>query len=133
MIRVTCALILQYERVLVTQRSQSMSQPLLWEFPGGKIEEGESETECLEREIREELNLSITPLHRLTPVRHQGIELIPYLCQYNSGVIVPAEHRSYQWASASELPHYTWCPADIPVMQEYLALDVSTLPITKIP
>lgn len=124
--KVTCALIEQYGRVLITQRSETMPQAMLWEFPGGKIEEGETEEACLVREIQEELNLSITPLQRLTPVLQtygdKTIELIPYLCQYNSGAIRLAEHRSYHWVQPQDMSSYNWCPADIPIVQEYLAM-----------
>ncbi|MBX0334676.1 (deoxy)nucleoside triphosphate pyrophosphohydrolase [Pontibacter sp. HSC-14F20] len=124
--KVTCALIEQFGCVLITQRSESMSQALLWEFPGGKIEDGETEAGCLIREIEEELSLSVTPMQRLTPVVQvygdKTIELIPYICQYNSGTIKLAEHRAYHWVLPQELANYYWCPADIPIVQEYVAL-----------
>jgi len=127
MIRVTCALIEQYDRVLVTQRSRNMPDPLLWEFPGGKIEEGETEEECLVREIREELSLHIQPLQRMTPVLHPTggapkLELIPYRCRFIGGTIQLLEHRSYHWAHPHDLSKYDWCPPDIPVVAEYLRL-----------
>lgn len=125
-IKVTCALIEQFGRVLITQRSQSMPEPLLWEFPGGKIEPGETEVDCLVREIQEELNLAIVPVKRLTPTvytaDHKTIELIPYICQYKHGTIQLTEHRSYQWVSASDLHLYNWCPADKPIVEEFLQL-----------
>jgi 8-oxo-dGTP diphosphatase len=58
-IKVTCAIIEKESDVLVVQRSEKMSLPLKWEFPGGKIENGESEEGCIVREIKEELNLDI--------------------------------------------------------------------------
>lgn len=124
--KVICALLEQHGRVLVTQRSENMREPLLWEFPGGKLEAGESEQECLVRELREELTLSIEPVLRLSPVVHHSpdrtIELIPYICMYHGGAIQLIEHRAYQWAKQDELPNYAWCPADLPIVQEYLAL-----------
>lgn len=124
--KVTCALIEQYGRVLITQRSETMPQAMLWEFPGGKIESGETEEACLIREIKEELNLSITPVLRLTPVLQEygdkTIELIPYICQYNAGTIRLTEHRSYHWVVPQDLLNYSWCPADIPIMQEFMSL-----------
>jgi 8-oxo-dGTP diphosphatase len=124
--KVTCALIEQFGRVLITQRSEIMPQAMLWEFPGGKLEDGESEAACLVREIQEELNLSITPMQRLTPVVQtygdKTIELIPYLCQYDEGTIKLTEHRSYHWVVPQDLANYDWCPADIPVVQEFVAL-----------
>ncbi|WP_251795780.1 MULTISPECIES: NUDIX domain-containing protein [unclassified Arenibacter] len=64
---VTCAIIESENQVLVVQRSENMKLPLKWEFPGGKIEKGESEQDCLIREIREELNIEIELMKRLTP------------------------------------------------------------------
>jgi 8-oxo-dGTP diphosphatase len=125
-IQVTCALIEQYGRVLITQRSSTMANALLWEFPGGKIEPGEKEEDCLIREIQEELNLSIVPVKRMTPVEitteGRTIELIPYLCEYKHGTIQLAEHRAYQWVSPSDLQLYDWCPADKPVVDEFVQL-----------
>ncbi len=126
MIKVICAIVEQHGRVLVTQRSEQMREALLWEFPGGKLEPSETETACLVREIREELNLAIEPYQRLTPVVHEypgyTIELIPYLCHYAGGVIKLHEHRAYHWVSPADLAIYTWCPADLPIVKDYLHL-----------
>ncbi|WP_162426345.1 (deoxy)nucleoside triphosphate pyrophosphohydrolase [Pontibacter pudoricolor] len=126
MIRVVCAIIEHESTVLITQRSSNMAQPLLWEFPGGKVEVGESETDALVREILEELNLLIVPHTRLTPVKHhyslRAIELIPYTCSLQNRNILLAEHQAYSWATLNELPSYSWCPADIPIVKEYLHL-----------
>ncbi|MBC5773399.1 (deoxy)nucleoside triphosphate pyrophosphohydrolase [Pontibacter sp. KCTC 32443] len=126
MLQVVCAIIEQDNKVLITQRSSQMAQPLLWEFPGGKIDAGESETGALVREIQEELNLLILPQQRLTPVTHtygfKTIELIPYTCALQSGEIILAEHMAYSWVSIDALLDYTWCPADIPIVEEYIRL-----------
>ena len=66
MINVTCAIILFNSKVLVTQRSENMSLPLKQEFPGGKLEENESEIECIKREIKEELNIEIDIINQLS-------------------------------------------------------------------
>lgn len=126
MIKVLCALLEQHERVLVAQRSENMQESLMWEFPGGKLESGETEQECLIREIQEEFNLAIEPYQRLSPTvyhyRDRSIELIPYICHYLGGTIQLLEHRAYQWALCHELPQYNWCPADLPIVEEYLKL-----------
>jgi 8-oxo-dGTP diphosphatase len=126
MLHVVCAITEQDGKVLITQRSSQMAQPLLWEFPGGKIDAGESETDALVREIKEELNLLILPQQRLTPVTHtyssKSIELIPYTCKLLSGEIILTEHMAYSWVSIDELLHYTWCPADVPIVEEYIRL-----------
>jgi len=126
MVKVTCAILEQHERVLVTQRSQKMSQPLQWEFPGGKLEESETAEDAVVREVKEELQLDILPLRQLSPVRYQysdvQIELIPFICSYEGGAIQLQEHRAYQWAELSELAKYNWCAADKPIVAEYLRL-----------
>ncbi len=112
--------------MLITQRSATMSQPLLWEFPGGKVEAGESEAAALAREIKEELALEVEPLQRLTPVRYTykafEIELIPYICRYKGGTLHLLEHQAYKWVAAEALLQFDWCPADKPIVAEYLRL-----------
>ncbi|MFT2007566.1 (deoxy)nucleoside triphosphate pyrophosphohydrolase [Pontibacter sp. 13R65] len=125
-VKVVCAILEQHNRVLVTQRNREMTQPLLWEFPGGKLEPGEEEVPGLIREIKEELQLDILPLQRLTPVPYtinqKSMELIPYICKYEGGVIQLVEHKAYQWSERHMLKSYDWCPADLPVLEEYLLL-----------
>lgn len=126
MIEVVCAIVEQHGRVLLTQRSEQMREPMLWEFPGGKLEPGETEQQALVREIKEELNIDVKPYHRLDPVQqlypNHTIVLIPYLCQYNGGVISLLEHRAYRWATPGELAGFNWCPADVPIVEDYLQL-----------
>jgi 8-oxo-dGTP diphosphatase len=123
-IQVICALIEHEGKVLITQRSSQMAQPLLWEFPGGKLEPGETEIKALVREIKEELNLLIVPVMPLTPVAHnyssKSIKLIPYICTLQAGEIVLAEHKAYNWATVDDLLNYRWCPADVPIVKEYI-------------
>ncbi|WP_299757048.1 (deoxy)nucleoside triphosphate pyrophosphohydrolase [uncultured Pontibacter sp.] len=125
-IKVVCALVEHSGNLLITQRGELMHEALLWEFPGGKVEPGETETGCVARELQEELNITVQPYQRLSPVLHhspiRSIELIPYICHYTDGVIKLHEHRAYRWATPDELPHYNWCPADVPIVQEYLQL-----------
>ena len=125
-ILVTCAIIEQNRHVLITQRSETMPLPLLWEFPGGKVNVGETEEACLKREIKEELNLTIELQQRLTPVQHfngsKTILLIPYICRLVAGKLTLAEHKDYRWAKPEELRGFTWCPADVPVVEEYLQI-----------
>lgn len=125
MIQVTCAIIENKGKVLITQRSASMSQPLLWEFPGGKIEPGETEETCLVREIKEELQLDIACGHRLIPsvckYPNLTIALIPFVCILKDGEIKLLEHAAYEWVGLDDLRSFAWCPADVPVIEAYVA------------
>ncbi|SFF87203.1 8-oxo-dGTP diphosphatase [Pontibacter chinhatensis] len=126
MIEVVCAIVEQHGRVLLTQRSEQMRESMLWEFPGGKLEAGETEHQGLVREIKEELGIDVQPYHRLDPVQHpypnHTIVLIPYLSHYNGGVISLLEHRAYRWATPDELADFNWCPADVLIVEAYLEL-----------
>jgi len=122
---VVCALIEKEGRVLVAQRSSRQSLPLLWEFPGGKVEPGESEAAALIREIREEFGVGISVGEALTPVTHVypeiTISLHPWVCRLDSGLPIAHEHAAFAWCAPGELKQLDWAPADIPVLEEYLA------------
>ena len=77
-IPVTCILLFHKGKVLAAQRSAEMDLPLVWEFPGGKVENGETEEDCIIREIREELGIEIDVIGRLPALDHnyEGIKLL---------------------------------------------------------
>lgn len=123
-IPVTCAIILFDNKILAVQRSETMKLPLKWEFAGGKIESGESEIDCIKREIFEELNIKIEVKERLTPVIHQypkfKIELIPFTAEYVSGELKLKEHCNYILANKDELTTLDWAEADLPILKDYI-------------
>ncbi|WP_323027200.1 (deoxy)nucleoside triphosphate pyrophosphohydrolase [Gelidibacter japonicus] len=125
-IPVTCAIIYFENKILAVQRSKTMKLPLKWEFPGGKIEFGESEEDCVKREILEELNIHIEIKERLTPVTHTypdfKIKLIPYTADYLSGELKLKEHADYVFLEKDELHTLDWAEADIPIVKEILTL-----------
>jgi 8-oxo-dGTP diphosphatase len=124
-IYVACALIEKDGRVLATQRSEAMSLPLKWEFPGGKIHEGERPEDCLKREVREELELEVHVGRALTPVTHHYssfiVTLYPFLCRISSGLMVLHEHKAFAWLPPQRLSELDWAAADAPILKEYLA------------
>ncbi|WP_316788976.1 (deoxy)nucleoside triphosphate pyrophosphohydrolase [Pedobacter frigoris] len=128
MIEVTCAIITNEEgQVLVTQRSANMKLPLKFEFPGGKIETGESAEQCLLREVKEELNLEIEIVSSLSPVIYPypefSIRLIPFVCCIKSGNLILREHASSGWRSVDQsLLDLDWAAADIPIVREFLSI-----------
>ena len=125
-IPVTCAIIHFDHKVLAVQRSELMSLPLKWEFPGGKIEPGENEEDCIKREIFEELDIHIKIGRKLTPVIHHypkiKINLIPFIAEYASGDLKLTEHSDYVLVDKEELYKLDWAEADLPVLKEYIAL-----------
>lgn len=125
MLHVTCAIIVNNNKVLICQRSATMKLPLKWEFPGGKIEPGESKEDCLRREIREELGINIAVGEPLTPVEHHystfSICLYPFVCVLESMDLQVTEHAQVIWEEAATLLSYDWAEADIPIVNEYLS------------
>ncbi|MEN8229627.1 MAG: (deoxy)nucleoside triphosphate pyrophosphohydrolase [Bacteroidota bacterium] len=121
MTEVTCAIIIENERILVTQRSEKMPHPLKWEFPGGKVKEGESPEYCIKREIREELGLKVAVKQLLPSVKHtygnHSIKLIPFICSREEGKISLSEHKSYKWVPMEKLEAVDWLDADLEVVR----------------
>lgn len=126
MITVLCAIIRINNKILVAQRSEKMKLPLKWEFPGGKLEENEKEIDCIKREIKEEINIEIEILRRLSSSEYDygtfKIKLIPYLANYISGDIQLSDHNDYKLLDKSELLNLDWAEADIPIVEEFLKL-----------
>ena len=105
-----------------------MSLPLKWEFAGGKIEPGESEEDCIKREILEELNIHIKIKGKLTPVLHQypnfKINLIPFIAEYVSGDLKLKEHADFVLVDKEELYKLDWAEADLPIVREFESIEI---------
>ena len=121
---VTCAIIIDGFRVLVTQRSEAMKLPLKWEFPGGKINPDETAEMCINRELMEELNVEVEILEKLIDSQHNyhnfTINLIPFVVKLKAGHLTLREHKAFQWLELEELKNLDWAPADIPVLDQFL-------------
>lgn len=121
MIHVTCAVIQRGEWYLICQRSEFMKLPLKWEFPGGKVEEGESLENCLIREIREEIGVDIQILKELPQIIHHyetfSLTLYPFLCEIEQGEIILNEHAQFRWIKMSEFELFDLAEADIPIIK----------------
>ena len=128
MINVACAIIVINSKILVTQRSEKMKLPLKWEFPGGKLEQDENEIDCVKREIKEELNIEIEVIKKISnSIFDYGtfkINLIPFLANHISGEILLLEHKDYKLLNKTELLNLDWAEADLPIVKEFLKLEL---------
>lgn len=128
-IHVTCALILDFEnrKVLALRRAHEGSLPGKWELPGGKLEAGETHDECIVREIREELELELKLLKRLsyveTTVNERKIRLFPYKAKISGGQLKLNVHSEFKWLSESELFTVDWAEGDEEILRSYFRLN----------
>ena len=106
-----------------------MSLPLVWEFPGGKIEPGERPMDTLKREISEELSISVEIVTALQASDHayvseRIIRLFPFICRIEGDALpVPREHAEIRWIRKEDLRMLDWAAADIPVLEHYLNIE----------
>lgn len=124
---VTAAVILEGRKVLVTQRDEASHYGLFWEFPGGKVQEGEEPRQALRRELEEELGIDASVGTIFDVVFHVYPEypvlLLFYFCRVEKGVLRPLGCRDFRWVGIDELEGMTMLPADTPVLErlkEYL-------------
>lgn len=116
MIEVTAAIIKRDNRILICQRPEGKSCGLLWEFPGGKIEHGETGAQCIIREIQEELGITLRVIRKLTDVTFdypdKTVHLNFFITEIESGELTLKEHNAYAWITQAEVSNYQFCPAD---------------------
>ncbi len=125
MLIVTCAIIRNEDNeVLVVQRGEKTDHPFKWEFPGGKLQKGETEEECIVREIKEELAIDIVICRRMNSVRYdygnKQITLLPFVCDTLDEMPFLTEHISFKWVFAADLKKFDFSEADIIVADDYL-------------
>ena len=116
MLEVTAAIICKDGKFLICQRPKGKNCELLWEFPGGKIEVGETAEDCIVREIQEELGVTLCVLRKFTDVIYEypdkTVHLHFFLAEIASGELTCKEHNSLAWITADEIGNFQFCPAD---------------------
>ena len=122
-IEVVASIILREEKVLCVQRPDNSKEYISrkWEFPGGKVEQGEDRIQALKREIFEELHIEIQSIEFLMTVEHTYpdfyLAMHAYTCEISSGEPVLTEHVDLKWLSVDELAELDWAAADIPIVK----------------
>ncbi len=123
-INVSAGIVMNEKKVLITRRAQTEQFAGGWEFPGGKVEEGETFEECLARELKEELGIDVSVGTFCASIVHDyetfKINLKAYYCQVTSGVISLSVHDKYAWVQIDKLLEVDLLPADIPIAKEIM-------------
>ena len=121
MLEVCCAIIVKGSEILAVQRGADSSHPHLWEFPGGKVNSGESRLSCIVREIAEELLVTVEVGNELQSVDfdygQKQICLFPFVCKITSGEILLNEHIAMQWFNIENWETIDWSGADRQLIQ----------------
>ena len=122
-IEVVAAIIKKQDKIFITRRSYGEFADM-WEFPGGKIELGESREEALIREVKEELELDINNLEYLKTVEYDypnfHLTMHCFICEICGGELVLNAHNDAKWVSLEELSTQKWVPADVEVVEKIL-------------
>ena len=125
-IRVVAAVIERGGRYLITQRRPNAVLPLLWEFPGGKVEPGENDAQALKREVFHRLGVDVTPGQLISFVTHPyekySVDLHLYECELSSGEPAAVNVAAFRWVSSSEFDRYEFTPADELSMSKLLGV-----------
>jgi len=121
--RVVAALIMQDGKLLVCQRTRHQTMPLKWEFPGGKIEEGEQPRDALRRELDEELGIQATVGDELARIQHEYpnggmVELRFYIVREYHGELENRIFKDIQWAQPNALPKFDFLEADLTLVRD---------------
>lgn len=123
-IDVVAAIIEHQGRILLARRPESGDQPGLWEFPGGKVEAGESQQAALIRELEEELAITASPGHYVASQQHEVsgrvIRLHAWHITEFTGEVTALSHSALIWCQPRAAHAYTLAPADIPLLDAFI-------------
>ncbi|RKQ34703.1 (deoxy)nucleoside triphosphate pyrophosphohydrolase [Oceanobacillus halophilus] len=123
-INVVGAVIIEKNKILCAQRGPDKTLPYKWEFPGGKIEQGEDPQEALTREIEEEMKCKVEVGERVEHTVHEYefgmVHLSTYYCKLIAGKPELTEHIQIKWLEREEILSLDWAPADIPTITKLI-------------
>jgi 8-oxo-dGTP diphosphatase len=125
-IRVVAAVIAREGRYLITQRRPAAVLPLLWEFPGGRVEPGETDADALRREVKHRLGVDVEPGQLISFVSHPYeryiVDLYLYDCRLKSGEPTELNVNAFRWVTSAEFDQYPFTPADELSMNKLLGV-----------
>jgi 8-oxo-dGTP diphosphatase len=125
-IRVVAAVIERSGRYLITQRRPSAVLPLMWEFPGGRVEPGETDADALRREVRHRVGVEVDPGQLISFVSHPYeryvVDLYLYECRLERGDPREINVNAFKWVSSAEFDQYPFTPADELSMNKLLGI-----------
>lgn len=122
-INVVGAILINEGKILCAQRGEEKSLAYLWEFPGGKIETGETPRQALKRELSEELLIQVEVAEEIFETTTHNydfgtVQLTTFICQLKQGSPILIEHIAIKWLEPSKLTSLDWAPADIPAVKK---------------
>jgi len=124
MVKVVAALIWKEDRFMICQRPAHKARGLLWEFVGGKVEQGETDEKALIRECKEELDIEIGTKDIFMSLVHKypdmEINLILFNAYIKRGEPKLLEHKDIKWITTDEIPEYDFCPADEEILKKLM-------------
>lgn len=125
-IRVVAAVLERDGKYLITQRRSTAVLPMMWEFPGGRVEEGETDQGALERELRHRLGASISVGKLISfvshPYEHYSVDLFLYECHLTKDTLEPRAVNAFKWVLSSDFDQYPFTPADEASMNKLLGV-----------
>ena len=129
-IRVVAALVERDGRYLITQRRETAVLALLWDFPGGRVEDGETDEAALAREVMERLGVSVQVGQLISFVNHPyekyAVDLYLYECALQSDALSCRAVKDYAWVTSEEMEKYSFTPVDEASMSKLLGEDYTS-------
>jgi 8-oxo-dGTP diphosphatase len=128
LINVTAAILFYNGRLLIAKRKETGKLPNVWEFPGGKIESGETPEDCLKREMEEEFGIGVTTGDHfgesIYHYDHGSIKLLVYRTTWVAGEFTIRDHQAIEWVSIDDLTDYDFAPADKPFVEKLMSGEI---------
>lgn len=120
--KVAAALLVNEKKILIAQRKSTDKLAGMWEFPGGKLELGETLEECLKREMYEEFGIEVKvgEFFEESTFHYEAgtIVLYAYWCTWISGEMIAVDHDDFKWVTVDEMKNYDFAPADVPFVNK---------------